>query len=306
MQYEHNIFGENLTPDEEEMPLESRSFDETATSLELNTMEKRRVNRYKQIIEHIFMNKYEKDALKIPFVREEMNQAADTLNLPRVKNLGDLNYYFRYRNTFPASISSTAPEGLAWIIRPSGKGLYSFELIEEELANIKPQRSLVETKVPDATPGLVALYAKGDEQALLTRLRYNRLIDIFTGVTCYSLQNHLRTTVPGMGQVETDEIYIGIDKKGAHFVFPLQAKGGSDILGIVQIEQDFALCTHKFPGYVQCRPIAAQFMEDNLIALFEFENTEKGLRKVNERHYRLVSPEKMTAEDLRAYMLRPD
>src|SRR6476619_169880 len=50
--------------------------------------------------------------------------------------------------------------------------------------------------------------------------------------------NHLRTSVPNMGQAETDEIYVGLDKKGAHYVFPVQAKGGSDKLNIVQIEQD--------------------------------------------------------------------
>lgn len=44
-------------------------------------------------------------------------------------------------------------------------------------------------------------YAPGtDEQALLTRARYNRLIDVFTGLTCYSVQNHLRTTVNNTGE----------------------------------------------------------------------------------------------------------
>jgi hypothetical protein len=45
-----------------------------------------------------------------------------------------------------------------------------------------------------------------------------------------------------MGQVETDELYVGLDKKGAHYIFPIQAKGGSDKLNVVQIEQDFAVC----------------------------------------------------------------
>ena len=80
---------------------------------------------------------------------------------------------------------------------------------------------MLATKIPDATPSIVEKYALDDEQALLTKLRYNRLIDIFTGVTCYSLQNHLRTTVPGIGQVETDEIYVGVDKLGRQFVFPV-------------------------------------------------------------------------------------
>jgi hypothetical protein len=63
-----------------------------------------------------------------------------------------------------------------------------------------------------------------DEQALLARLRYNRLIDVFTGVTCYSLQSHLRTTVQDIGQIETDEIYVGIDRRGAALRYPCSGK----------------------------------------------------------------------------------
>lgn len=65
-------------------------------------------------------------------------------------------------------------------------------------------------------------------------------------MTCYSLQIHLRTAIPEMGQVETDEIYLGRDKKTAHYVFPVQAKGGKDKLNIVQIEQDFAVALSVF------------------------------------------------------------
>lgn len=161
-----------------------------------------------------------------------------------------------------------------------------------------------ETKVPDATPGIVALYSFDDEQALLAKLRYNRLIDIFTGLTCYSLQNHLRTTVPNMGQVETDEIYVGVDKRGAHYVLPVQAKGGTDKHNVVQIEQDFALCAVKFPTLI-CRAIGAQFMEDNLIAMFEFETGEGGVTLRAEKHYRLVPIDELTEDDLKNYRDRP-
>ena len=92
------------------------------------------------------------------------------------------------------------------------------------------------------------MYALNDEQALLAKLRYNRLIDIFTGVACYSLQSHLRTFVEEVGQTETDEIYVGVDKRGAQFVFPVQAKGARDRINVVQIEQDIAMCAEKFPG----------------------------------------------------------
>ncbi len=106
-----------------------------------------------------------------------------------------------------------------------------------------------------------------------------------------------------MGQVETDEIYVGIDRQGVHYVLPVQAKGRKDKLGIVQIEQDFALCSQKFPQLV-CRPVGALFMEDDVIALFEFEQTKKGLAVSCEKHYRLVQPEDMTDEDLANYRKR--
>lgn len=47
-----------------------------------------------------------------------------------------------------------------------------------------------------------------DEQALLARVRYNRLLDIFLGLATYSLQNHLRTSVTDIGQIEVDEICV--------------------------------------------------------------------------------------------------
>ena len=159
---------------------------------------------------------------------------------------------------------------------------------------------MLATKIPDATPSIVERYALDDEQALLTKLRYNRLIDIFTGVTCYSLQNHLRTTVPGIGQVETDEIYVGVDKLGRQFVFPVQAKGGIDEIGVVQIDQDIRLCEHKYPKLI-CRAMAAQFIDSNKISIFEFTMQDGEVRKVAERHYELVSSENITDEELEQY-----
>src|SRR5581483_5987575 len=135
------------------------------------------------------------------------------------------------------------------------------------------------------TPGIIARNAKTDEQALLAKLRYNRLIDIFTRVTCYSLQSHLRTSIPVRNplkaatakaetvQVETDEIYVGVDKRGAQFVVPVQAKGGKDALSVVQIWQDMELCRSQYPALVS-KPVAAQFINERgqqIIALFEFE-----------------------------------
>lgn len=267
------------------------------------TKQSKRVNRYSAIIEKLFFSKYEKGMREVPFEREDMEKFAAKLKVKLPKNLGDLVYSFRYRALLPAAITSLAGAQEVWIIRPAGRSRYSFALVKS--TPILPNEHMAVTKVPDSTPGIVAKYAFNDEQALLAKVRYNRLVDIFSGVTCYSLQNHLRTTVPEMGQVETDEIYIGVDKKGAHYVFPVQAKGGKDKLSIVQIEQDFAVCAAKFPLLV-CRPIAAQFMDEGVIALFEFESGENGVTISSEKHYKLVLPRDVTDADLQNYRGRLD
>jgi hypothetical protein len=87
-------------------------------------------------------------------------------------------------------------------------------------------------------------------------------------------------------------------------VLPVQAKGGNDKIGIVQIEQDLAVCAAKFPTLI-CRSIAAQFMADEAIAMFEFEQTEKGVRVAAEKHYRLARPDELTPEELLSYQSRP-
>ena len=258
-------------------------------------------NRYEKLIEDIFIQFYRKDIEEVVFEREDIVRSAEKLGINLPKNLGDVIYSFRYRYNLPESICKRAPEGLDWVIKLIGHGKYKFALASNPI--IIPNRLLAETKIPDATPGIIVKYALTDEQFLLAKLRYNRLIDIFTGVTCYSLQNHLRTTVSGMGQVETDEIYVGIDQRGAQYVFPIQAKGGRDKLGIVQIEQDFALCAEKFPNLI-CRPIAAQFVEENFIALFSFEQNTDEVAMTDEKHYRFVPPEQMTDEDLASYRNR--
>ena len=258
-------------------------------------------NRYSAILETIFTSKFKPGMKMVDFAREEFETVARQLRIKLPKNLGDLVYSFRYRTGLPEKIQAEAGKGEMWIIRAIGRARYRLALVADR--PLQPNANLATTKVPDATPGIVTKYAFDDEQALLARLRYNRLIDVFTGVTCYSLQNHLRTVVPEMGQIETDELYVGLDKKGVHYIFPIQAKGGTDKLNVVQIEQDFAVCVNKFPGLI-CRPIGAQFMDGGIIALFEFEQADDSVRINAEKHYKLVPPEEVTKEDLENYRQR--
>jgi hypothetical protein len=111
--------------------------------------------------------------------------------------------------------------------------------------------------------------------------------------------------VPKIGQVETDELYLGLDNRGVHYIIPMQAKGGNDKLIIVQIEQDIALCATKFPALV-CQAIGAQFAGNGLIALFAFEETPDGVRIGREAHYRLVPPDQISPDELKAYQRRTE
>jgi len=256
------------------------------------------MNKYSQVMEMIFKEKHSSRMKEVPFTREDIERTALKIG---IKNLGDVVYSFRYRTDLPEYIRSKAPEGMEWVIRPLGKSLYKFSLATA--SRIVPNALLVETKIPNATPGIISQHALTDEQSLLAIVRYNRLIDIFSGVTCYSMQNHLRTTVKDIGQMEVDELYVGVDQRGAQYVFPVQAKVGNDKLGVVQIEQDVAMCAEKFPTLI-CKPIAAQFMDDNVIALFAIEIGSKGIAVSMESHYRLVSPDEMTEADFKSYRTR--
>lgn len=257
--------------------------------------------KYDDIISGIFFDRYEAGATSVRFERDDLAAKAHQLKIAVPKNLGDIIYSYKYRKSLPQEIIKTAPEGFYWHIKNVGIAQHEFVLTQgSEFVEIDTM--LATTKIPDGTPSIVKKYSISDEQALLAIVRYNRLIDIFLGVTCYSLQNHLRTTVTGIGQVETDEIYVGIDKAGQQFIIPVQAKGGTDKLGISQIEQDLALCAEKYPELI-CRSIACQFVTRDIVAMFEFEIEEQRIVKVNERHYKIVEATEISGDDLRAYSL---
>lgn len=261
------------------------------------------INRYSQMVEDIFLEKYKKGSSRVEFERTDFEMAAKNRDIDLPKNLGDIIYSFKFRTPLPQTIIDKAPMGKEWVIKNEGKAKYAF--VAMKASRIIPDELLFEIKILDSTPGIVAKYALGDEQALLAKLRYNRIIDIFTGVACYSLQSHLRTTVPSIGQVETDEIYVGVDKNGKHYIFPIQAKGGKDELGVVQIEQDILLCMHKYPSLI-CRSIAAQFMLSDVIAIFEFGLIDNEIKKIAEKHYKLVSSDNISKKEIEEYKSMTD
>jgi hypothetical protein len=257
---------------------------------------------YDAVVSELFRRHYAPKAKSFDFDRSELLEINQTLKLPSIKNPGDILYTYRFRREFPDSIKGTATSGLEWAIKLAGRGRYKFRLGPP--SRIIPRPDMAAIKVPDSTPEIISRYAQGDEQALLAKVRYNRLIDIFLGIATYSLQNHLRTTVKDIGQIEIDELYVGLSRNGQQYTIPVQAKGNADKLSSAQAEQDYLWCRERYP-VLTCRPISAQFMPDRTIALFELSvDKENEVHVVEERHYRLVPRDEISDEDLQKYSSR--
>lgn len=255
---------------------------------------KTKLNRYAKLIEHIFFEHWAEGATVVEFERQEIEAAASTLDIVLPKNQGDVLYSFRFRSSLPDSIVDTAPADMEWVIEAHSRAGYAFRLVP--MSRINPNQSHEAIKIPDATPEIITQYAQGDEQALLAKVRYNRLIDIFLGLTTYSLQNHLRTTVRKGVQIEVDELYVGIDQEGRHYLIPVQAKGGKDQLSVVQTKQDLDWCALKYPA-LTALPVSVQFMSEERIAMFLLKVEDDRIVIRRERHYQLVPGKEINPGD---------
>ena len=135
----------------------------------------------------------------------------------------------------------------------------------------------------------------------------NALVAEFVRIVCeldaryFVFENVKGLTVgKGLGQIEIDELYFGLDRRGCHYVIPVQAKGGSDQISVVQTKQDIAWCQQRFPG-MQCRAISAQFMPQERVAMFHLDVQDDMVKIVDERHYKLVPASDLDDSAVRAY-----
>lgn len=259
---------------------------------------------YRNVVLGLFEKHYQGDDRPFEFAQSEYDAICEQKGVPRIGNKADLVYQYRFRRPLPPQIKP--PKDREWVIELAGKGKYKF--VPRKLKWITPTKGLVEIKVPDQTPEIIKQYARTDEQALLARVRYNRLIDVFLGITTSSLQSHLRATVKALksSQIEIDELYIGISSTGRHFVIPVQAKAGADNLAAVQARQDLLYCAEQFP-HATCKAVSAQFVnadkeDEDYIVLSELalEGTEEVVL-VRERRYRLVNRKEISSADLDFY-----
>ncbi len=259
-------------------------------------MSKEKLPKYDLLMNEVFSSKFKSGMVSVPFSREELEKLNKKL---KIKNLGDAIYSARYRKGLHGHIQETTPEGLKWVIIGKGDSKYAFELAEE--SNIIPHRSLEPAKIPDSTPEIVRIWPESDEQATLARVRYNRLVDLFLGINAYSLQNHLRTNIAQVGQIEVDELYVGVSRDGTQHVIPVQAKGHNDRIGVVQALQDQELCNIRYPQLVP-HTLAVFRMGTEILALIEiFVYKSEDVWKVRtrrEQHFELIQSDAILREDL--------
>lgn len=244
---------------------------------------------YDQVIIHVFDRAHaaSPEADYLLFTKSDIEQAIRELGLQLVtKNVPDIVYTYRSgRSSLPEAIL----EHGNWAIEGKGKSRYAFRKLAR-FPHFDIPSDIETTLIPDATPQIVLKYQGSDEQTFLARIRYNRLLDIFTSLTTYHLQSHFRTTVRGTGQVEVDDLYIGLDVNGSGYVLPVEAKVGvRDQLGVIQITQMVQFAKHNFPDLLP-RPIGVKMMPDGSYMFLEFTVDERPDHIATKRYkrYQLV------------------
>ncbi len=239
-------------------------------------------NAYDRVLIHVFEQHWTKGLQDVPFSKDDVLDAAAALDL-RIKNAADILYTYRSRRKLPEAIAKHGN----WIIASRGSGLYSFAKIVGHSQVIIPA-TLKVFPIPYAVPDIVAAHLPRDEQGLLTIARYNRILDVFTGLACFHLQSHVRTQIKGHGQVEIDELYVGVDKDGRGYVLPVEGKEEGESLGIDKAVSLTLFARAKYPKLI-CRPIAIIRESENQLACVEFEPA--------------IEIEKVSVLDMRRYVL---
>ena len=228
-----------------------------------------RLAQYARIIREQFNRVYRENAEELPFSKADLEKTCQDLG-EDVSNVPDIIYTFRVRRELPEEILARGN----WVISPRGRGLYAFT----KLAN-PPRFDIAYTdyapvRIYSAIPEVVYGLLRRDEQSLLTKVLYNRIIDVFTGLTCFLIQNHYRSFVEGVGEVELDALYVGVDKAGRLSIIPVEAKSKAEHekMGRVQIAHMAHLARQDFPELDRII-LGIKDLPDDTIAVVQFTDS---------------------------------
>ena len=237
------------------------------------------LKEYDQVVIELFNRLHKRSEKKLPFTKGEIERVVADLGF-EIRNIPDIAYTYRTgRSALPAEILRHGH----WAIDGAGKGKYVFVKLSRPPYFDLPE-DMEKVTIPDATPQVVLKYQSGDEQAMLARVRYNRLVDTFVGLTAYQLQGHFRTTVQSLGQVEIDDLYLGVDEDGNWAVLPIEGKVGVERLGVVQVRALSLFAREQFPD-LKVRPLGIKLLNDGTLLFVEF-NEQTDFDSVAARRYK--------------------
>ena len=242
--------------------------------------------QYDEVIQEVFLRHYAENSNRLPFAKDELVEICLKHGLT-VRNIPDIIYTYRVRKPLPAAILAKG----YWAIEPAGRGQYAFRLLKDSPRFEIPFMDYAPVDIYNAIPEVVEGLLRHDEQSLLTRLLYNRLVDIFTGLTCFHIQNHYRSFVYEMGEVEIDSLYVGVDNRGVLCVLPIEAKSQADseMVGRIQVSQMARLVRQDF-SELERRILATKALQDGTIAFAEFSDDEDpdDIKIISVGRYRLI------------------
>ncbi len=273
------------------MALRKKRLSAIRSRRQSGSSESQDLSLYDKVLLKVFHQHYNQGAEYLKFSKDELAEACEQYGVT-IKNIPDIIYTYRTRRVLPDDIRKTGH----WAIEPAGRGFYAFRLLQNSPHFNIPFYDYAPIDIHNAIPELVEKLLRYDEQSLLTRVLYNRLIDIFTGLTCFHIQNHYRSFVEGMGEVELDALYVGIDKTGKLYILPIEAKSQAenDMIGRIQISQMAKLVRQDFAD-LDRRILAIKYLKDGTIVIIEFDDQVEpdDFKIVSVSRFRLIRQEQL-------------
>lgn len=218
------------------------------------------------------------NTIDIPFSKEQLvhhghmiHQLGVTNRRVVVKNFPDALYTFRARADLPDEICADGH----FAIVGRGKGQYAFVRIPTP-NRIRLPASMKSVRVQNQIPDWVQEYLINDEQGMLASIQANNLIAHYLNLAAsFRLQSHFRHGVPGYGQVEVDELYVG-RAQNAKVGIAIEAKNAAveDCLNVSQLFGTGQAVKALFAATVPKHVVGAKPDAAGRICLAEFSVTD--------------------------------
>jgi hypothetical protein len=243
------------------------------------------IQAYQTLVTAVFMMGYRKGSRTVPFRYRELSRIANALGITQPQAPAELISSILGSHPLPEAILATEPEGEEWIVRPRGRAKAEFALVSSSRIFPNPERYRME--IVDSAPPSAASDSF-TTHVLMSKIRHNRLLDTFLGVSACSLRRALKQKAKHPFPGEIDDLCLGVDPFGSRYLIPVQMTRVGDPVSTVVTKRNIARCGKEFP-HLACRPVSVQFTDASGIAMFELQLDGTGAVKLaDERHYELV------------------